>query len=140
MRFKTGVCTQCGKEGEFGKPSLSLCHYCNKARLSLSRPKPGFLGSSQSGLRTRKIRPRIKPTGEAVLFKAIWESREHRCGNCKAHLGNEARTFFFAHILPKSTHPERRLDALNIQLLCLECHSAYDQGSKESYLKRSIEL
>ncbi len=77
-----------------------------------------------------------KVTGEAEMFKEIWSEREHRCTNCKCHLGDEAKAFFFAHILPKGRHPELRLVKTNVMICCFDCHQQYDQGTKEGYAKR----
>lgn len=77
-----------------------------------------------------------KTTGEAKMFYEIWIERTHICANCNCALSDEAKTWNFSHIKPKSTHPELRLDKNNIQLLCYECHYAHDFQSKEKYEKR----
>lgn len=77
-----------------------------------------------------------KNTGEAQLFYEIWQERPHICINCKAHLGNDARTWHFSHIKPKGKYPELRLDKNNIQLLCYDCHYAYDFKTKEKFQER----
>jgi len=77
-----------------------------------------------------------KPTGEANVFFEIWNEREHECHNCKANLGNEAKTFYFMHVKPKSTHSELRLDKDNILLACRDCHYAYDFQGREKYESR----
>lgn len=77
-----------------------------------------------------------KPTGEAKLFYEIWQERKHICVNCKIHLGDDARTWNFSHIKPKSRNPELRLDKSNIQLLCYDCHYAYDFQGQEKYKER----
>lgn len=138
MKFRSGICIECGREGQYAKPSLSLCPVCNGKRLESKRPRLP-LASSNSEKPVAKLPPqkRRKSTGEAVMFRAIWSTRKHICINCKDNLGNEAKTFFFAHILPKSRYPEKRLDPNNIMLLCFDCHREYDQGTKENYSKRS---
>lgn len=75
-------------------------------------------------------------TGEAKMFFDIWNERPHVCNNCGTHLGHDARTFHFSHIKPKSTYPELRLDKNNIQLLCYDCHYAYDFRGTEAFEKR----
>ena len=81
-----------------------------------------------------KPKPRRKATGEAEVFREIWEEREHFCENldCGVFLGDEARAGYFSHNKPKSTHPELRLDKTNIDLLCLKCHDGW-RGSKSNY-------
>jgi len=82
------------------------------------------------------MKRRRKPTGEKKIFKEIWEEREHRCINCLCHLGDEARVHYFSHIKSKGAYPELRLDKNNIQLLCMECHYAFDHQGSEYFLKR----
>ena len=77
-----------------------------------------------------------KPTGEANVFREIWNEREHICSNCGLHLGNDARSFYFSHIKPKGKYPELRLDKNNIELLCYECHYARDFQTKEKFENR----
>jgi len=76
------------------------------------------------------------PSGEGLLFMRIWAERPHRCVNCKVNLGSEAKAHYFAHVKPKSTHPELRLEASNIWLLCVECHYAYDFSGREEFEAR----
>lgn len=77
-----------------------------------------------------------KSTGEKKLFLEIWNERIHYCINCNEYLGNEAKAHYFSHIKPKGLYPELRLDKSNIQLLCFDCHYAYDFQSKEKYNER----
>lgn len=79
----------------------------------------------------------VKVTGEKDLFFEIWHERDHICENCKRYLGEEAKTFYFSHIKPKSTHSELRLVKSNIQLLCRDCHYAFDFQGKEAFNKRT---
>ena len=66
------------------------------------------------------------------LFKEIWSKRKHNCFVCKKHLGNEAKTFYFAHVLSKGAYPKYKLLHNNIVLLCRDHHYQYDfQGSKD---------
>lgn len=83
---------------------------------------------------------RRKPTGEKKLFYKIWQERPHICVNCKVNLGNEAKTFNFAHIKPKGLYPELRLDPFNIILLCYECHYALDFQTEEKFNSRFREI
>lgn len=93
------------------------------------KKKPGFI-------KRTPIKKKFKATGEALMFKEIWDERPHICINCKENLGNEMRTWFFSHIKNKKHYPQLRLDKNNIQLLCLKCHHEYDNGTRESYYKR----
>ncbi len=77
-----------------------------------------------------------KKTGEADLFKTIWDQREHKCTNCQIGLGDEMNVFYFAHIVPKGREPSLRLDSNNIRLLCKLCHITFDHGTKEQFEAR----
>lgn len=141
MKFSSGKCVRCDREGMFAKPALKLCPVCNKKRLDAQKGKDPrkahaspLRGSKKTGLMTKKR----KPTGEAELFRSIWNSRVHQCTNCSEPLREPMRSFYFAHIRPKSVYPEYRLDPNNIRLLCFSCHRAYDQGTREDFEKRSF--
>lgn len=128
MKLRSGHCIGCGKDGPLAKPSLSLCPYCNRERLAENKKRPV----------KRPQNKRRRTTGEAALFKAVWHTRPHVCENCKDPLQEPARSFYFAHIKPKSTHPELRLDFTNIRLLCWDCHNAYDAGTRAQYEARTM--
>lgn len=87
-------------------------------------------------MKRKPIKKKYKPTGEAEMFKQIWEERNHICTNCRTLLGDEAQVWFFAHIKSKKKFPELRLVKSNIMLHCLKCHHEYDNGTHESYAKR----
>ena len=78
-----------------------------------------------------------KKTGEAEMFKQIWEEREHICINCKVYLGEEPIVHYFSHRLGKGANPELRLDKDNIDLLCRDCHYARDFQGKDKFNKRT---
>lgn len=82
------------------------------------------------------MKKRKKNTGERELFLEIWNERIHYCINCKSYLGNEPLVHFFSHIKPKGKYPELRLDKKNIQLLCYDCHYAFDFQTKQKYNER----
>lgn len=76
-----------------------------------------------------------KATGEALLFKAIWEEACNkegtpRCKVCQEPLGNEPKSFYFSHVLAKQTYKLFRLWAPNIWLCCFDCHREWDQGDR----------
>ena len=49
----------------------------------------------------RKLMAKKNKGKEKQMFYEIWQEREHRCTNCKCHLGNEARAHYFSHIKSK---------------------------------------
>ena len=126
FKLKTGTCKGCNEpEILIVYSTGKLCYSCNRDRIA-SKRKPMKKGH--------------KTTGEKELFLQIWSERPHLCVNCNKDLGTEPRTFFFSHILSKGAHPEKRLLKNNIQLLCYQCHHAYDHGTKEQFLKRSFKV
>lgn len=72
------------------------------------------------------------------FYKTIWSQRKHYCENCNKFLGNNFRdlkghiiVYRYAHIIPKSIYPYLRHYNDNIMLLCLDCHTKFDQSPKE---------
>ena len=84
----------------------------------------------------RKLMAKKNKGKEKQMFYEIWQEREHRCTNCKCHLGNEARAHYFSHIKSKGAYPELKYNKDNIQLLCYDCHYAYDFQGKDKFLER----
>ncbi len=119
MIAKKKICKGCNKETYIW--ARGMCKYC--------QPKKAM-----------KVAPR-KPTGEGALFLALWKIRNHTCDNCLTYLGDEPCAQFFSHILGKGAHPELRLDPRNIQILCNDCHYAYDfQGKKAFEDRRRVKI
>jgi len=129
MKLNKDKCFSCGNDRYIVNRKHTLCNACNSIRLSPAK--------KAAGKTTKKYTYKRKPTGEAEVFREIWEEREHICTNCKIHLGNDARAHYFAHIKPKKKHPELRLEKTNISLLCMQCHYELDMGTKESFNKRT---
>ena len=72
-------------------------------------------------------------TGEAILFKEIWDELEPEERVSFVTGGNledryEMRSFYFAHVLSKKSYPEFRLYKKNIVLLTLKQHKLWDAG------------
>lgn len=114
------------------KRNLKKCIECREMRYIFSKGRCEFC-AKKSYKPISRVR---KPTGEKEVFKEIWEERPQYCTNCTKFLGQEARAFYFAHILPKGKFPKLRLEKENIMLLCMQCHNAYDHGTKEEYKDR----
>ena len=122
------------------KPHWGTCTKCPEGNRRLIVVKAGLCArhnQERKGKPVARLKQRRKPTGERELFARIWKERPHICTNCKAPLGNEARSFFFAHLKGKGAHPELRLEPSNIALMCFDCHRAYDQGTKEQFNNRT---
>jgi len=117
-----------------GKPAVnahySLCIYHNQQRLSVGKKpiKP---------LARKPIKKKFKKaSGEAELFKSIWDSRPHYCEHCGIYLGNVMYSWFFSHRRAKSIAPELRLDPNNLDLWCRLCHDAWGNRGKEAFEAR----
>jgi 5-methylcytosine-specific restriction endonuclease McrA len=144
------VCSECKRIRPIVNRKHLLCPVCNKKRTAQANPKSpdfkplkgkGWVNTPADGEKHGKspknrVKWKPKSTGERELFLFIWETRPHYCVNCLANLGDEPRTFYFSHIKGKGAHPDQRLNQNNIQLLCFECHRAYDAGTKEQFEKR----
>lgn len=103
-----------------------MCVFCNKERLNEKNPK------KKKGI--KKKYP--KKSGEAEVFKIIWEEREHICNNCLMPLGDEMRAHYFSHNRSKKVYSEGRLDKNCITILCFICHHCKDFEGVESFNKR----
>lgn len=75
---------------------------------------------------------------DTKFYEEIWNIRKHYCENCGKFLGNNFLNFKgnviiyrYAHIIPKSTYPYLRHFDKNIMLLCLDCHTKFDNSPKE---------
>lgn len=116
---------------------LSLILLQSTPKMAKPYPKSGNTPKKQpKPLRRSAVKKKYRATGEAKVFREIWETRPHVCTNCKAYLGSEAKAIFFSHIKRKSQYPKLRLDPNNIELHCAECHIARDQGTEAKYLSR----
>jgi len=123
------ICNGCGKTAFIVNKTKILCTNCNYKRLHNGK------NSWQVSAEKPKKKLVKKATGELKVFEEIWQERQPYCINCGRWLGREMKTHFFAHIKPKSTYPELRLDKDNIMLLCMDCHFAYDHQGQEAYRK-----
>lgn len=75
---------------------------------------------------------------DTIFYQKIWNKRKHYCENCGKFLGDNFRdlkghiiTYRYAHIIPKSIYPYLRHYDKNIMLLCLNCHTSFDNSPKE---------
>lgn len=75
---------------------------------------------------------------DLIFYQEIWNERPHYCQNCNKFLGSSFYTqdnkpilYRYSHIIPKSIYPYLRHYKDNINLLCLECHTKFDNSEKE---------
>lgn len=76
-----------------------------------------------------------KKTGEVELFEIIWKKRPHISFVSRTFLGQDAKAWFFAHVLPKGKYPEFRLLEKNIILLTKEEHFIWDNCPRSETFK-----
>lgn len=134
MKFKKGICDECRDHCEnlgispperfIVNKSRNLCGYHDKLRRNdakaLPEKKKKFL---QKAFR--------KPTGEAELFKEIWEALEPEqrvsfVTGFPLPDQHEMRTYYFSHVLSKGSRPELRLVKKNIVLMTLQEHKMWE--------------
>lgn len=70
-----------------------------------------------------------KPTGELVLFEAIWKSRPHVCQVTDQPIKHFSVSCFM-HVLSKGAYPKFRLFDRNILLVMPDVHDKYDCGDR----------
>ena len=83
--------------------------------------------------------PKTKPTGEKILFEAIWQTRPHKSQLSGKPIHNPMPGNF-AHLHAKGKRPDIRLLDTNLCLLTLEEHFLLDQGTiaqREKYAKEN---
>lgn len=134
MKLKKGVCDECQKECEalsikpperwIVNKSKNLCDYHNKVRKS-----PGDNTKRRTTLKAHFR----KPTGEAELFKQIWEDLEPEqrvsfVTGFPLPDQHEMRSYYFSHVLSKGSRPELRLVRKNIVLMTLKEHQLWETG------------
>lgn len=74
---------------------------------------------------------------DTIFYSSIWKERSHYCQNCGKFLGNSfydingniTNLYRYAHIIPKSIYPYLRHYKYNLMLLCLDCHTKFDNST-----------
>ena len=95
-----------------------------KRRLKEEKHKSWLYKKSKT--KKAKLKKAHLPTWEKELFLEIRNERKHICIICWQYI-HEAKTFCFAHLLPKGTYPKYRLNKSNIAIVCsIDCHHKLD--------------
>lgn len=113
--------------------SNGLCQEC-ASRASYEANKRGLASKPSSAAKSeRKYAKstvwRRKTTGEAEMFRKIWDERPHVSQISGKKLLDHGHRFWysqFAHIVSKGARPEMRLDPDNIVLMTFEEHFTWD--------------
>lgn len=69
------------------------------------------------------------PAANQRFFKWIWLHKPHYCEECGRPLPEYSATFC-SHILSRGAHPEKAHDGRNINILCFQCHCAWENGNR----------
>ena len=132
MKYKKGICNECKKECdvlEIPAPeriivnkSKNLCDYHNK-----TKARPG----DNTKRRTTLKKHFRKATGEAELFKQIWEDLEPEqrvsfVTGFPLPDQHEMRSYYFSHVLSKGSRPDLRLVKENIVFMTLKEHQMWE--------------
>lgn len=128
IQYRKGTCSRCNEDDVIivkRMASGNLCPICNKKRLDEGKTTISPI---------YPLKKRKEPTGELILFNALWKVRPHVSfvsGEC---LGDELNVCFMAHVLPKAKnkYPAFKLYDRNIIFLTFDEHYLFDFGSKES--------
>lgn len=70
------------------------------------------------------------PVANQRFFRWVWEHKPHRCEECLKPLRNYSAVYC-SHILTRGAFPEMAHDARNINILCFEHHSCWENGDRE---------
>lgn len=128
------TCLKCGRIARIVNRTKYLCDDCNYRRLHDGKSR---FEVAKEKRKAKPIRKR-KATGELEMFKEIWEERPHVCVKCGKRLLEPLRPAYFSHIKSKGAFPELRLVKENVELVCPECHYAYEFGFRNSKSEGSI--
>lgn len=63
------------------------------------------------------------------FFMDIWDNSPHFCRSCSKPLGDEPRSMYFDHLLPKAQYPDLKFEKDNILLVCWQCHDQRHLGN-----------
>lgn len=84
-----------------------------------------------------------KAEGEAMmeLFTRHWDNSPHRCESCGCILKGENNTMYHHHLLPKGVakYKHLRYEIDNLMLLCVQCHSAHENGYSSPAIQTETE-
>lgn len=143
-------CKNCKKNKRIVNKFFNLCLECNNERLHGSKygkqykhtPRRNnafkLSKNSLSGGLSEKAKLAIEK--DEKFYEECFNLSNHRCEECDAQLNTEFRDddgriimrIRYSHILPKSTYPRLRHNVLNINHLCGDHHSEWENGDKEN--------
>ena len=127
IKRKIKECKGCNKEKEIFYVKGQLCLFCN-----INRNRKKWVKASEDRLKNTPIGREKMQT----LYRKFWDdSPKKECYECGCKL-TEFRSWNVNHIIQK--HLWKKYlpadivhDYKYIRLVCLQCHSSYDNGNKE---------
>jgi hypothetical protein len=137
--------------GNIKKIIMKKCNYkncnktCEKEYCFIHKPKKAIP-------KTKKIlkgyNKETKTDEMREFFLSIWKKKSHFSEVSGKFLGNEPRTIYMHHILPKSKYPDAAFDEENIILLTWEEHEQVENdiyryeevNNRRKYLKLKYNL
>lgn len=65
------------------------------------------------------------------FYRWVWSRKMHICENCIKRLSEYSATYV-SHILARGAYPEMAHDPRNVNILCFDCHSQWENGNREA--------
>ncbi len=122
IKYKEGVCNDCGETKLIVYKAGHLCMGCNAKRKAKKR-KPIKPVSKRGATVIKK---------DTEFYDSIWNERPHFCEECGTFLGRKWERIYFSHILTKGAYHELRWYKSNINLLCPKHHRQWENGNKKA--------
>lgn len=126
----------------------------NAKEKAIKKLKEKSLNNKKKYLSKFSEKMKIMHERDKEFYKICWNTKPHYCKNCGKYLGDKfeeviinkegekeyriINLYRYAHIIPKSIYPYLRHYIYNIFLLCLDCHTLFDNGTKEEVKKMKI--
>jgi hypothetical protein len=126
MKQLQNYCLKCKRFGNIANKKHMLCFRCNSIRLHYDK--------------INKQKDNNTYESEVELYRQIWSKREHKCEltgeDVEWTFGTDIWFSCFAHIFPKSKHPQWKFLDINIMIVHPDVHYAYDYGTQEQLRNR----
>lgn len=71
------------------------------------------------------------PEENQRFYRWCWEHKAHICEECMRPLREYSATYV-SHILTRAAHPEIAHDPRNVNILCFNHHSVWENGNREN--------
>lgn len=136
MQKETKPCSKCGKNPYIVNRTKWLCQYCNFKRLH--EGKEVWQVTKQKPIAPSKKRVSVL-SKDREFYKLCFDTKLQICEECNAKLPNEFKDengrlvaiYRYSHIITKKSAPEFRYNPMNINILCLTCHTKWETGNRK---------